>query len=355
MRIAIDSSPLQSGHSIRGVGFYVRNLQKHLVEYDKENKYDFLDDINKVGKLDLLHIPYFDPFFVHLPLIKKNKLVITVHDLTPLVFPDKFPVGVKGSLKWNINKQLLNRADAIITDSNSSAKDIHRITGIPKNKIHTVYLAAGPEFKQIVDRGSSSGSSLRSNIHDLRSKYKLPEQFVLYVGDVTANKNLPRLIDAIKETNLTLVLVGKSIASNDYDATNPWNRDLAEIQEKMKGDKRFITLGFVDQEDLVKLYNIANVFVMPSIYEGFGLPVLEAMQSGCPVVTTKGGSLPEIAGDAAHYVDANDTTSIANGLSEVLSSNKLRAELIKKGLKQSQKFTWKQTIEATVRVYESIK
>lgn len=350
MKISLDISPLQSGHAIRGVGFYVRNLQKYLLEYDKSNEYEFIDSSNTYSNSsnsDLLHIPYFDPFFVHLPLIKKNKLVITVHDLTPLIFPDKFPVGVKGSLKWNVNKQLLKRADAIITDSNSSAKDIHRITGIPESKIHTVYLAAGPEFKQL--------NLPRTVNSELRTKYKLPEQFVLYVGDVTANKNLPRLIDAIKETNFTLVLVGKSIAAKEYDATNPWNADLVEIQRKMNGDKRFIPLGFVDQEDLVGLYTIADVCVLPSIYEGFGLPVLEAMQSGCPVVTTKGGSLPEVAGDAAHYVDAYDTTSIANGISEVLSGNKLRDEMIKKGLKQAQMFTWKKTIEATVKVYESIK
>ncbi len=349
MNIGIDISPLKSGHAIRGVGSYVRQLQKSLERYDESNNYTFFNNTNNISNnnnIDLIHIPYFDPFFVHLPVRKKTKYVVTVHDLTPLVFPDKFPVGIKGNVKWNINKQLLKRADAIITDSNSSAKDIHRITGIPESKIHTVYLAAGEEFKQL---------NLPITVNsELRTKYKLPEQFVLYVGDVTANKNLPRLIDAVKQANFTLVLVGKSIASNDYDASNPWNRDLAEIQEKMKGDKRFITLGFVDQEDLVRLYNIADVFVLPSIYEGFGLPVLEAMQSGCSVVTTKGGSLPEIAGDAAHYVDANDTTSIANGLSEVLSSNQLRETLIKKGLEQAKLFSWKQTAADTLRVYQQV-
>ncbi len=349
MKIAIDTSPLQSGHKIRGVGFYVQNLKKHLVEYDKNNEYVFSNNINELNsnnKVDLLHIPYFDPFFVHLPLIKKSKLVVTVHDLTPLVFPHQFPSGVKGSIKWQIQKKLLTQADSIITDSNSSANDIARITGISKNKINTVYLAAGPEFKQL--------NIPRTMDRELRTKYGLPDRFVLYVGDVTANKNLPRLIDAIKQINLTLVLVGKSIGSTDYDKSNPWNRDLALVQEKMKGDKRFIPLGFVDQEDLVKLYNIADVFVMPSIYEGFGLPVLEAMQSGCPVVTTRGGSLSEIAGDAAFYVDENDTTSIANGVGEVFFTKKLRDGLIEKGLQQAKKFTWKKTISGTTRVYQQV-
>src|SRR5690606_8255299 len=142
---------------------------------------------------DLLHIPYFDPFFIHLPLQKKSKLVVTVHDLTPLVFPDIFPAGIKGNLKWQFNKRLLAKADGIITDSHASATDIHRLTGIPKNKIHTVYLAAGEEFKKM-ENGKWK--------MEIKEKYGLPDRFVLYVGDVTANKNLPRLIDAIKEANL---------------------------------------------------------------------------------------------------------------------------------------------------------
>lgn len=348
MKIAVDISPLQSGHAIRGVGSYVRSLQENLEHYDSNNSYVFYTSLDTIRdkQIDLIHIPFFDPFFIHLPLRIKSKLVITVHDLTPLVFPDLFPVGVKGNLKWQINKRLLARADAIVTDSDASKKDLHRLTGISLNKIHTVYLSAGEEFKKlqrITDKGEV-----------VKRKYNLPDKFALYVGDVTANKNLPRLVDAIKQINLTLVLVGKSLTSSDYDASNPWNRDLSMVQETIKDDKRFIPLGFVEQEDLTALYNIAQVCVLPSIYEGFGLPVLEAMQSGCPVVTTKSGSLPEVGGDAVYYVDPYDVQSIANGIGEVFFNKELQESLAKKGLDQAKKFTQEKTIKDLSNVYETL-
>ena len=153
----------------------------------------------------------------------------------------------------------------------------------------------------------------------LKRKYNLPEEFVLYVGDVTWNKNLPRLIDATKELNIPLVMVGKSLVSEEYDRYNPWNTDLNRVNELAKNDKNILRLGFVSNEDLVRIYNLATVFAMPSIYEGFGLPILEAMACGCPVVTTKEGSLLEVAKDSAYFVDAYDVESISKGLRKVFS------------------------------------
>jgi glycosyltransferase involved in cell wall biosynthesis len=329
------------------VGFYVQNLKKSLLEYDKKNTYEFLESTKNISaQFDILHIPYFDPFFIHLPLIKKSKLIVTVHDLTPLVLPELFPIGKKGRLKWELNKQLLKRADAIITDSNSSKDDINRLTGIPQEKIHTVYLAAGEEFKQL--------NLPTTKNQQLRTKYNLPSQFVLYVGDVTANKNLPKLLDAIKKTNHTLVLVGKALANYEYDSTNPWNKDLVHIHKRVKDDPQFKVLGFVDQEDLVALYNSATAAILPSLYEGFGLPVLEAMQSGCPVITSKNGSLSEVADAAAYYVEASNVDSIAKGINDVMSNSQLQKSLIEKGLIQAEKFNWQTTAEETVKVYEQV-
>lgn len=346
MKIGIDISPLQTGHSVRGVGFYVKNLIEYLQKYDLVNKYSFLKNLNDFDKVDILHIPYFDPFFVHLPLVKRAKLVVTVHDLTPLIFPHLFPIGVKGKVKWNIHKALLKRADAIVTDSNSSQKDINKLTGIPLHKIHTIYLAANPDFKQV--------NLSRKEVQKILEKYKLPEQFLLYVGDVTANKNLPRLIDAVKKTNITLVLVGKALSNTKYDSANPWNKDLVYTQKKVKDDPQFKILGFVDQEDLTSLYNLATASIVPSLYEGFGLPILEAMQSGCPVITTKRGSLKEVAGDAAYFVDPESSEDIAKGISEVMKNKKLQLKLKEKGLSQAKKFSWKKTAEQTIQVYKSL-
>lgn len=343
MKIAIDVSPLESGHKVRGVGFYLKYLQQSLLEYFPKHKYQFFRHGESIDDdVDIVHYPYFDPFFLTLPLVKRHKTVVTVHDLTPLIFPEHFPAGIKGTLRWQLQKLNLRKSDAIITDSVASKKDVEKLVGIPEKKVKAVYLAAASEFKPIKD------TMLLENVIN---KYNLPERFVLYVGDATWNKNLPRLIQAIGEINLTLVMVGKSLSEKGFDKSNPWNKDLIEVNRLANGDKRIIRLGFIPTDDVVALYNSATVFVMPSVYEGFGLPVIEAMQCGCPVVTTKGGSLNEVAGNAAFYVDGNDTSSIANGIGEVFYSATLQKELSKKGIEQAKKFSWKKTAGETMKTY----
>lgn len=350
MNIAIDESPLKTGHflqhRVRGTGFYIENLKKSLLRYYPKNKYTFFTRGEKLAKdINLVHYPYFEPFFLTLPFRKSYPTVVTVHDLTPLVFSKHFPAGIRGKIKWQIQRWNLRNAAAVITDSQSSKNDIVQYTGISDTKVHVVHLAAGEEFKK---------SGVRSQVSEVIKKYNLPIKFVLYVGDATWNKNLPNLIRAIQKINLTLVMVGKAIGEQDFDRTNPWNYDLATIESLAKNDKRIIRLGFIPQEDLVMLYNAATVFAMPSIYEGFGLPVLEAMSCGTAVVTARGGSLPEVAGDAAFYVDSYDIDSIANGIGEVFFTKKLQEKFSKKGLLQAKKFSWKKTAEQTTKVYEAV-
>jgi glycosyltransferase involved in cell wall biosynthesis len=347
MKIAIDISPLRTGHKVRGVGFYLEHLKNALVKYFPQNDYVFFERGNKLpSDVGVIHFPYFEPFFLALPIYNKFKTVVTVHDLTPIVFPEAFPSGIKGKLKWQMQRFALKRANAVITDSESSKKDIIKHTGIKENKIHVVYLAAGENFQRLMINDSG--------LMTIKKKFGLPEKFVLYVGDVTWNKNLPRLIDAIKETKLPLVMVGKSLVSENYDKNSPWNADLNRVGELTKGDSNIMKLGFVTSEELVQLYNLATVFVMPSLYEGFGLPILEAMASGCPVITSKEGSLEEVAGEAALYVDAYDMDSIAAGIKKVFEDQNLQKELSKKGLEQAKNFSWKKTAEKTLAVYESI-
>jgi glycosyltransferase involved in cell wall biosynthesis len=360
MKIAIDISPLETGHKVRGVGFYLKHLKNALISYHPEHRYYYFTQKSEIpADADIVHYPYFEPFFITLPVFKKHKTIVTVHDLTPLVFPKHFPVGIRGNISWQIQKFNLKKSDAIITDSFSSQKDISKYAGIPATKIHTVYLAAGEEFRQTARFAARRANGpLRSEASNRQTeiikKYNLPEKFVLYVGDVTWNKNLPRLIRAMKQINIPLVMVGKSIVQKDFDKTNVWNQDLVEVQKLTDGDSRFIKLGFIPTEDLVVIYNSAAVFIMPSIYEGFGLPIIEAMQSGCPVIAAEGGSLPEIAEDAAYYMDNYDTESIAKGIEKVISSKKLQEELSKKGLEQAKKFSWKKTAEKTIAVYKKV-
>jgi glycosyltransferase involved in cell wall biosynthesis len=348
MRIALDISPLQTGHKVRGVGFYLKHLKDSLEKYYPNHDYLFFSRKEELtGKIDVVHYPYFDPFFISLPLKKRYPTVVTVHDLTPLVFPQHFPAGIKGKLRWQIQKQSLRNVDMVLADSEASRNDIIRIAGVSPSNVAVAYLAAGEHFRRIENR--------EEKIKGIRKKFGLPEKFALYVGDVTWNKNLPNLIHAAIQAEIHLVMVGKSLVQADFDATNPWNRDLVEVQRLTKDEPLVKKLGFVDDEDLVTLYNAATVFVMPSHYEGFGLPIIEAMQSGCPVITTKNGSLPEVAGDAAVYIDGDSVDEIAKKIQDVCGDKKLQKELSVKGLERANQFSWKKTAEQTMKVYESAK
>lgn len=351
MNIVIDISPLKSGHylqhRVRGTGFYLKNLQLSLEKYYPENKYIYFNKGDLLPKeIDVLHYPYFEPFFLTLPLFSRNKTIVTVHDLTPLVFPSKFPSGLKGNMRWQLQKLALKNVSSIISDSESSKKDIMKFTGISDSKINVVYLAAGEEFKRVSDK------ELR--VKEIRKKYRLPDKFVLYVGDVTWNKNLPRLIEAVKKVNIPLIMVGDALVQKDVDISNPWNRDFNKVLELIDGDQRILRLGFVSKEELMLLYNIATVFTMPSLYEGFGLPILEAMSCGCPVVTSKEGSIPEISGEACRYVNAYDVDNIAQGIKEVFNNQNLQNELSKKGLVQVGKFNWQKTAKETMDTYKKV-
>ena len=346
MKVAIDVSPLQTGHKVRGSGFYLEHLKNALTKYFPQTDYIFFQRGEKIpNDVDLVHFPYFEPFFLALPIYKKFKTVVTVHDLTPIVFPQAFPKGIKGELKWQMQRFALKKADAVITDSESSRKDIVKFVGVNSSKINVIHLAAGEQFRKLEDGNWRE---------EVKKRYGLPERFVLYVGDVTWNKNLPRLINAAKKNNLPLVMIGKSLAEENYDKSNPWNADLNRINKLAEDDKNIIRLGFVSMDELVQIYNLATVFVMPSLYEGFGLPILEAMACGCPVITSKEGSLPEVAGDVVFYVDAYDVDSISKGIEKIFSDKKLQKELSGKGLTHVKKFSWRKTAQETLKVSKKL-
>ncbi|MFH0749604.1 MAG: glycosyltransferase family 1 protein [Candidatus Gottesmanbacteria bacterium] len=347
MHIAIDISPLSSGHQGRGTGVYTKELIKALQTYESQHTYQLVDgkDVD-VKKADLIHYPYFDPFFLTLPVIKKKPTVVTVHDLIPLVFPDKFPAGIRGNIKWQIQKTSLLGATRIITDSDSSKRDIHIITGFDEQKIDRVYLAQSDVYKPIGDK---------TVLIALRKKYAILDQFMLYVGDVNWNKNIPGLLRAYAHLlssnarlQVKLVLVGKAFT----DMSLKEIQDIHALIQELGIKNQIILPGFVSEEDLAGLYSIAQCLVQPSYYEGFGLPVLEALACGCPVVAADNSSLSEIMGPAIH-VHADKTESIANGIQSVLSlSSKEKDVLRVKGFDWVKQYTWKKTAHETVQVYE---
>ncbi|HYK07945.1 MAG TPA: glycosyltransferase family 1 protein [Candidatus Eisenbacteria bacterium] len=347
MKVAIDVSPLSSGHAIRGVGFYVKNLLNSLKKYHPENDYfEFINQKTIPRDVDIIHYPYFDPFSLTLPLNEKRKTVVTVHDVTPLLFPNLFPIGPKGKFIWFLQKRSLRKIGNIITDSKSSKKDIETLLHIKPERIDSIYLAADEHFYKMQDTEYKT---------QVKNKYKLPDSFVLYVGDATPNKNLPTLVKAVLRTTIPLVMVGKSLVDESVDVSNKWAKDIKEVRALQKANSQQIRfLGFVDDEDLIALYNLASVFVMPSLYEGFGLPILEAMQSGCPVITSSKGSLREVAGDSAYIVDSYDVSAMAQAIQKVIGDRQLAKKLSQKGLLQAKKFSWEKTANQTVDVYKKV-
>lgn len=345
----IDTSPLKTTHAARGIGFYTKHLVESLREFCKGEKYKDVEiEVNRKNKekaFDLIHYPYFDLFFSTLPVRKRGKTVVTIHDVTPLVFPNKYPPGLKGKVKFAIQKFSLGGVGAVITDSQNSKKDISKYLGYPKEKIYVVYLAPREIFKPVSDLLLLDG---------IRNKYKLPLKFVLYVGDVNWNKNVLGLVKACKKIGTPVVIVGKQALGENFDRTHIENKPLVQLVKLYGEDRGVLRLGFVSDEDLVGIYNLATVYCQPSFYEGFGLPILEAMACGCPVVSSKTSSLPEICGGGALMVDPENDGEMARGIKTLLDDRKKRVKFQEKGFRQVKKFTWEKTAQETLEVYRKV-
>ena len=346
-KIAIDTSGISEKYGIRGTGFYAKRLIKAFQKINTGdcliNSFNFREiSKEKLLSYSLLHYPYFDPFFPTLPLKKVKPTITTVHDLIPLKFPRHFPRGIRGEIKWQMQKLSLKSSTGIITDSKSSKKDIYEITGFDQQNIHVVYLAPDEEFKVLK----------KENLHNIAKKYNLPQNYVLYVGDLNWNKNLPGLINAyskLKEKDYFLVIVGKAFLNKNLTE----RIDLVKLIKKLNLYPKVKFLGFIPTKDLRAVYNLAEVYCQPSFYEGFGLPVLEAMACGCPVVSSDTSSLPEISGEAALLVKPQ-TEEIAKGLKKIISNIDLQKKLINKGLRQASKFSWQKTARQTLEIYSSV-
>ena len=351
--VAIDVSPLYSGDRFRGVGFYTKRLREALGE--TQAKLDFKIEFVKESedllekKFDLVHYPYFSPFFLTLPKRPSSPFMVTVHDLIPLKHPEHFPAGIRGKIGWLKQKTRLKKASVILTDSLFWKKEITRLVGFNEKNIHSIMLAAGEKYRLVKDR---------EKLNRIKRKYNLPEKFVLYVGDVNRNKNIPGIVEACGQAEVPLVMVGKKVISRNFDRNHPENQDLVWVQEQIEKTEskkegfRILPLGFVSDEDLISFYNLATVFCFPSFDEGFGLPVLEAFACGCPVITSNCGSLPEVAGPAALMVDPFKVDSITQALLKLFSSLEERQKWSRKGLVRAKKFSWRKTAQQTIAVYQ---
>lgn len=343
LKVAFDTSPLLSASKYRGIGRYSESLIKAL---KKTKRVDLVEINNKNSPVlaDIVHYPFFDFFFLTLPFFKKTKTIVTIHDCIPLVFPRQFPPGIRGELKFNLQRLSLKGVSGIITDSQSSKKDIIKFLAVNEDKIFPVYLAAEENCQKLnISEGQKK---------NLFKKYGLKNDFILYAGDVNYNKNLPGLLRAFscQKTNLDLVLIGKAFENSQQEEIIGIKKLIGELKIK----DRVKILGFVSSLDLIMFYNLAFLYCQPSFYEGFGLQILEAMTCGTPVLTSNISSLPEVAGDAAFLIDPNKVEDIAKGMEKLILDRDLRSDLIKRGFEQVKKFSWEKTALQTIQVYEKI-
>ena len=346
MRVALNTSSLSSGHQHRGLGFYTRRLVPELEKiFKSKSKIQLIKFDKKTPKNpDIIHYPSFTLFKPQKNISFKSRIIFTVHDLIPLKFPKRFPLGFKASLAWFIQKNNLKKASILITDSKASKKDIIRFTNLKPDKIKVIYLAADKVFKPV---------SNKTWLTNIKSRYQLPKKFILYVGDLNYNKNTPLLTQACLKLNYPLVVVGKQAVSEDFDKKHPETQDLVQFQTLAKNNpQKIIRLGFVPTKDLVGLYNLATCYAQPSLAEGFGLPVLEAMACGCPVIASNTSSLAEIAGPAALSVNPASLVQLTKALKLMWQKPKLRQKLSKLGLERNKQFSWSVTAKQTYDVYQ---
>lgn len=352
-----------------GVGRYTRELAKGLAQIDKENEYILFSNSENENPVPqaanftkkVIDLPVFSPAgqLVWASFLKKANLdvfhsphfvfppivpcpsVVTIHDLIPLAHPEVLPSFVKRFYYRMQNKRATKKATNIIVDSSSTKQDIIKILGIAGEKIEVIPLAADKNFEVICSEDS---------LKKVRNKFNIAKRFILTLGNSKPHKNWTELIRAFhqlkkeKKVEHHLVLVGKQ------DPRFPQSKDLVR-ELKLEKNVRFIE--FITEEDLPILYNGTSLFVLPSLHEGFGLPVLEAMACGTPVVCSNASSLPEVTGEAALLVNPN-SEELAKAIFKVLSDEETQKRLIREGRTRARKFSWQKTAAKTLEVYKSV-
>jgi glycosyltransferase involved in cell wall biosynthesis len=284
--------------------------------------------------VDVLHVQYTAPPFCRVPVI------VTIHDLAFERMPETFTRRGSFQLKLTV-RRTAKKAARVATVSEYSRQDLLDIYKLSPEKVVVTYNGVESSF--------TPRPSVPNEAEEVRRRFGVTRDFLLAVGSLQPRKNLVRLIRAYarlrsERENFSpqLVIVGRKLwlASEIFD----------EVKRQRWADDVILT-GYVADEDLPALYRAARAFVYPSLFEGFGLPPLEAMACGTPVVTSDISSLPEIAGDAALLIDPNDEHALANALIEIMNNDRLRAELREKGIAQAKKFTWRDAAEKTLRLY----
>jgi glycosyltransferase involved in cell wall biosynthesis len=371
LHIAIDARRIRDF----GIGTYIRSLVHALSGIDAVNRYTLIsapgDARTLAGlpenfqaaayarkdssELDHIFFPMFlhslAPDLVHIPLNRvplflNRPYVVTIHDMANLLFEEHL-TGLRMQLRQYRFRRGLLRARRVIAVSDATRRDVESLMGVPPSRIRRVYNAPDPGFSA---RGTHNSEEHRR----IMERYQINYPFLLYAGNIRRHKNVPRLVEAfavVREElaahpaykELRLVIIGDTISQ--YPSVRQ-----AVIKSRVEQMVRF--LGFVPFEALRCFYEAAAAFVFPSRYEGFGLPPLEAMACGAPVVTSNVSSLPEVVDDAAVLVNPENVFDIARGIREVLLDDSLRAELIRRGYNQAARFSWENTAREVLAIYQ---
>jgi glycosyltransferase involved in cell wall biosynthesis len=289
---------------------------------------------------DIAHVPYWGP-----PLSSPAPLVTSVLDVIPLVLPE-YSQGFKARLYTSLVSATARGSAHIFTLSDASKADIVEHLGIPENLITTTYLAPDESFHPRM--GAERDEAVRQ-------KYNLPDQFVLGIGGFDVRKQFNQLLLAYtyvlqaEGDNTPLVMAGKEPSWG-----TPMFPDMRKYAADLGISDNIRWIGYVDEADKPSLYRLARVFVFPSRYEGFGLPVIEAMASGTPVVANEISSIPEIVGSGAFLVESGNARKMAGAIIALLLQEPLRQQQVNAGLAQATKFSWRKTAKETLNVYEKV-
>lgn len=373
MHVAVDAryvSRLQSG-----IGLYTEHLLRALAAIDPTTRYTYLAVRN--GPDPGIRQPNFSPCFtrisfenhlvgdlwqssylpvrlaalgvdlyhgpaVFLPLVKLGyRTVVTIHDLVAFLFPETVPTKYGTYMRW-MTRLSARTADRIIADSEATRRDLVRLLGVPGEKVRTIPAALGTGFEPVRDP---------ARLEAVRRTYQLEGPYLLFVGNLEPRKNLVRLIEAYAVLRRRFTLPHRLVLAGKKG----WlYRPIFQAVERLGLQREVVFTGYIAPADLPAVYSMADAFAFPSLYEGFGLPVLEAMACGVPVVAGASGSIPEVVGDAALLVPSLEVEAIAEALYRVLTDAGLRAELTARGRERSRAFSWERVAIQTREVYEQV-
>lgn len=308
------------------------NYNSKIYGIDEQLKFPY----KKIKKNSVLHCPHYN-----VPIFYRGKLITTIHDITHILFPEYLPNKLAYLYAMFMIKIACLKSNIIITGSENTKKDLIKHFKIKSEKIRITYYARSHIYKKID----------KKEIIYLYERYKINygKKIILYVGNKKPHKNLERLLHAFYKSKFkneaVLIFVGK-----DFGAYTK----LQELTSELELDDKIIHTGIISDEELVGTYNMADLFVFPTLYEGFGIPPLEAMACGTPVIASTTPAVKEVLGDAAYYFDPYNIDEISEAINTMMTDEELRLKFINKGLKQIEKYSVEKLRRDTINIYKTM-